>query len=167
MGHVMATFHLKNNGPIACTVKAKDQPLLLNGNDTILINGPAAGSSATLTLAPGGTLSTDVQTGNRQSGLHDARRNGRGRGHSPLANGRGRNSVLHGRPIRLLGLHRHAALGAIARSEGRPTSPRPRPEDQPAAADRRNDQRLEEPLASGDCSPRRRPADARTGYAPA
>jgi hypothetical protein len=64
MGHVMATFHLKNNGPIACTVKAKDQPLLLNGNDTILINGPAAGSSATLTLAPGGTLSTDVQTGN-------------------------------------------------------------------------------------------------------
>jgi hypothetical protein len=45
-------------------VKAKAQPLLLNGNDSVLILGAAAGSSSTLTIAPGGSLHTDVQTGN-------------------------------------------------------------------------------------------------------
>jgi len=63
-GHQMATFELKNNGATACLLKAKGQPLLLNGNDTILILGAAAGSPATLTLAPGGKVHADVQTGN-------------------------------------------------------------------------------------------------------
>ena len=63
-GHRMATFVLKNVGPVACNVKAKSQPLLLNGDDSILILGPAPGSSATLMLAPGGTVHTIVQTGN-------------------------------------------------------------------------------------------------------
>jgi hypothetical protein len=63
-GHMMATFVLKNNGAVACTVKAKDQPLLLNGDGSILILGPAAGTSATLTVASHGTVQADVQTGN-------------------------------------------------------------------------------------------------------
>lgn len=63
-GHALATFALKNVGAATCTVKAKAQPLLLNGDDSILILGPAAGTSSTLTLAAGATLHTDIQTGN-------------------------------------------------------------------------------------------------------
>jgi len=63
-GHQLATFVLKNNGAVACHVKAKNQPLLLNGDGSILILGAAAGTSATLTVASHGTIHTDVQTGN-------------------------------------------------------------------------------------------------------
>lgn len=63
-GHELATFVLKNTGTVACTVKAKDQVLLLNSDDSVLILGPAAGTSATLTIPAGGVLHTDVQTGN-------------------------------------------------------------------------------------------------------
>jgi hypothetical protein len=63
-GHALATFLLKNTGPVACLVKAKDQPLLLNGDDSVLILGAGAGPSAYLALAPGGILHADVQTGN-------------------------------------------------------------------------------------------------------
>jgi hypothetical protein len=55
---------LKNTGSVSCTVRAKDQPLLLNGDDSILILGAAGGSSALLTLGPGAVLHADVQTGN-------------------------------------------------------------------------------------------------------
>ena len=63
-GHELATFQLKNIGTVACTIKAKGQPLLLNGDDSILILGKGAPTSTTLTVAPGGTLRTQVQTGN-------------------------------------------------------------------------------------------------------
>jgi hypothetical protein len=63
-GHKLATFVLKNNGSLACTVKAKDQLLLLNGDGSTLILGAAAGTSATLTLAAHGSVHADVQTGN-------------------------------------------------------------------------------------------------------
>jgi hypothetical protein len=63
-GHAMATFQMKNTGTVACTIKAKNQAVLLNGDDSILIHGPAAGTSATLKLAPGGSVHTMVQTGN-------------------------------------------------------------------------------------------------------
>jgi hypothetical protein len=38
--------------------------MLLNGDGSVLILGLAAGASATLTLAPSGTLKAIVQTGN-------------------------------------------------------------------------------------------------------
>jgi hypothetical protein len=63
-GHALATFQLQNTGSVACTVKARTQPMLLNGDGSILILGLAAGASATLTLAPSGTLKAIVQTGN-------------------------------------------------------------------------------------------------------
>jgi hypothetical protein len=63
-GHAIATFQLKNTGAVACTLKSRGQPLLLNGDDSILILGHAPGASATLTLAPGAAVHTDVQTGN-------------------------------------------------------------------------------------------------------
>lgn len=63
-GHELATFQLKNIGTVACTIKAKGQPLLLNGDDSILILGHAPGTSATLTIGPGATVHADVQTGN-------------------------------------------------------------------------------------------------------
>jgi len=63
-GHQTATFQLKNTGAVACTIKAKGQPLLLNGDDSILILGHAPGTSATLTIGPGASVHADVQTGN-------------------------------------------------------------------------------------------------------
>lgn len=63
-GHQMATFILKNNGSVACNVKAQNQPLFLNGNGSILILGAAAGTSSTLKIAAHGSVHADVQTGN-------------------------------------------------------------------------------------------------------
>jgi hypothetical protein len=62
-GHELATFQLKNTGAVACTIKAKAQALLLNGDDSILILGHAPGTSATLTVGPGAAVHSDVQTG--------------------------------------------------------------------------------------------------------
>jgi hypothetical protein len=63
-GHEMATFQLKNTGSVPCQVKSKSQPLLLNGNDSILITGPDPGSAPMLMLAPNATLRASVQTSN-------------------------------------------------------------------------------------------------------
>jgi hypothetical protein len=63
-GHELATFELKNTGSVACIVKSKSQPLLLNGDGSILITGPDAGSPSPLLVAPGATLKSTVQTGN-------------------------------------------------------------------------------------------------------
>ena len=63
-GHQLATFQLKNTGPVPCLVKAKSQPLLLNGDGSILITGPDPGSAGSLMLGPGATLKASVQTGN-------------------------------------------------------------------------------------------------------
>ncbi|MGD0019915.1 MAG: hypothetical protein ABSD62_11725 [Candidatus Limnocylindrales bacterium] len=63
-GHEMATFELKNTGPVPCLVKSKSQPLLLNGDDSILITGPDPGSAPMLRLEPNGTLLASVQTSN-------------------------------------------------------------------------------------------------------
>jgi hypothetical protein len=63
-GHKLATLVLKNTGGAPCNLKAKGQPLLLNGDDSILILGKPGGDSATLTLSPGGSVRTLVQTSN-------------------------------------------------------------------------------------------------------
>ncbi len=61
-GHQLATFQLKNTGPVPCLVKAKSQPVLLNGDDSILITGLDPGSAGTLMVDPNATLKTSVQT---------------------------------------------------------------------------------------------------------
>jgi Protein of unknown function (DUF4232) len=63
-GHKLAAVVVKNMGAVPCTLKAMNQVLLLNGDDSILILGKGAPTSTTLTVAPGGTLRTQVQTGN-------------------------------------------------------------------------------------------------------
>ena len=63
-GHEMATFDLKNTGSAPCLIKSKSQPLLLNGDDSILITGPDPGSVPNLMLAAGATLRASVQTSN-------------------------------------------------------------------------------------------------------
>lgn len=63
-GHRVAKFKLTNDGSAGCIVKAKSQPLLLNGDGGVLITGAAAGSSASLTVAAGSSISSQVQTGN-------------------------------------------------------------------------------------------------------
>jgi hypothetical protein len=60
----MATFQLQNTGSTPCVIASKSQPLLLNGDSSILITGPAPGSSAMLMLAPNATMLASVQTSN-------------------------------------------------------------------------------------------------------
>jgi hypothetical protein len=63
-GHRAAKFKLTNGGSADCIVKAKSQPLLINGDGAVLITGAAAGSSASLTVAAGSSISAEVQTDN-------------------------------------------------------------------------------------------------------
>ncbi len=63
-GQRQAKFTLTNGGSTDCIVKAKSQPLLLNGDGTTLITGAAAGSSASITVPAGASLSTEVKTDN-------------------------------------------------------------------------------------------------------
>jgi hypothetical protein len=63
-GQRAAKFTLTNGGSVDCIVKAKSQPLLLNGDGAVLITGPAAGTSASITVAAGSSVSAQVQTGN-------------------------------------------------------------------------------------------------------
>jgi hypothetical protein len=63
-GQRTAKFTLTNGGSVDCIVKAKSQPLLLNGDGAVLITGPAAGTSASITVAAGSSVSAQVQTGN-------------------------------------------------------------------------------------------------------
>jgi len=59
-----AKFTLTNAGSVDCTVQAKAQPLLLNGDGGVLITGAAAGTSDAVTVAAGASVSAEVQTGN-------------------------------------------------------------------------------------------------------
>lgn len=63
-GHEMATFVLRNNSPVPCLVQSKNQPILVNGDNSILISGQAPAVSTMLNLAPGASLQAAVQTAN-------------------------------------------------------------------------------------------------------
>jgi hypothetical protein len=63
-GHAQADFSLKNNGSTPCLIKSKSQPMLLNGDNSILITGPDPGAVTSLNLAPGATIKASVQTAN-------------------------------------------------------------------------------------------------------
>jgi len=63
-GHAMADFTVKNIGSSQCTMQSKSQPVLLNGDTTILIMGSGPGSVPLLNLAPGASVKASVQTSN-------------------------------------------------------------------------------------------------------
>jgi hypothetical protein len=63
-GSRTASVVLKNTGPEACVTDAVDRPQLVGGDGTVLIDGAAAAAPATITLAPGQTVTTLVQDGN-------------------------------------------------------------------------------------------------------
>lgn len=63
-GHRTAHVELTNAGSAACTINALDRPQLINGNDSVLINGAVAAASPTLTLAAGAVVKTLVQDDN-------------------------------------------------------------------------------------------------------
>jgi hypothetical protein len=63
-GHRIGHIELTNEGPGSCTVPAMATPQLMDGHDTVLIDGAAPASSTDLTVAAGGKLKTLVQDGN-------------------------------------------------------------------------------------------------------
>jgi hypothetical protein len=63
-GHRTAQVQLTNASASACTVRALSQPQLVDGHGSVMIAGAAPASSATLTVAPGGSIRTEVQDGN-------------------------------------------------------------------------------------------------------
>ncbi len=63
-GHRLAVFTLKNAGPADCRVRAKSQPMLVNGDGSILIAANAAPASDWVNVAKGAALKTTVQTSN-------------------------------------------------------------------------------------------------------
>jgi hypothetical protein len=64
MGHRIAHLEMTNTGPAACKLETMARPQLVDGRGTTLIDGASPSSSATLTLARGGLVTTLVQDGN-------------------------------------------------------------------------------------------------------
>ena len=62
-GHRIATVELTNSGA-ACALASLDQPQLVDGVDTILIDGATPAAPGTVMFAAGGKLHTLVQDGN-------------------------------------------------------------------------------------------------------
>jgi hypothetical protein len=62
-GQRIAHVELTNTGP-ACTLRAMDQPQLVEGHGAVIINGTVPATSALLAVGAGGLLKTLVQAGN-------------------------------------------------------------------------------------------------------
>jgi hypothetical protein len=62
-GHRIATVELTNSGA-ACALASLDQPQLVDGVDTVLIDGTPPAAPATVMFGAGGKLHTLVQDGN-------------------------------------------------------------------------------------------------------
>lgn len=63
-GSRVATVEVTNKGSSACAFPTHTQPQLVDANGAVLIQGPAVTSSASLTVAPGGHLTTLVEDSN-------------------------------------------------------------------------------------------------------
>ena len=63
-GHRIASVELLNAGSVSCVTFALARPQLVDGRDSILIDGAPPGASAVLEIAPGGRLTTEVQDSN-------------------------------------------------------------------------------------------------------
>jgi hypothetical protein len=59
-----AQVQMTNTGSSACTVRAMERPQLVDGQGKVLIDGPAPGSSASLTVPAGGVLKTEILDSN-------------------------------------------------------------------------------------------------------
>jgi hypothetical protein len=64
MGQRIADVELTNTGQGTCVVYALSRPQLVDGHGSVLIDGPAPGASAGLSLASGGVLRTQTSAGN-------------------------------------------------------------------------------------------------------
>lgn len=64
MGSRFADVKLTNSGPHPCTLHAMARPQLVDGHGTILIDGAAAGTSSSLTIKSGFSVSTQVAASN-------------------------------------------------------------------------------------------------------
>jgi hypothetical protein len=64
MGHRIAHVEMTNTGSRTCTVEEMARPQLVDGRESILIDGSSPATTRLLTLAPGGVLKTLVQDGN-------------------------------------------------------------------------------------------------------
>jgi len=63
-GSRIAHVELRNTGARPCIVEAMDRPQLVDGHGSVLIDGPAAGPSASLTVAAGEVLQALVEDSN-------------------------------------------------------------------------------------------------------
>jgi hypothetical protein len=63
-GSRIAHVEVTNTGPARCKLATMDQPQLIDGKGSVLIDGTAPGVSPTLTIAPGGVLKTLVRASN-------------------------------------------------------------------------------------------------------
>jgi hypothetical protein len=63
-GHRIAHVSLRNAGAADCTVQAMAKPQLVDGRESVLIDGASPPPAAVLTLAPNDLVTTLVQTGN-------------------------------------------------------------------------------------------------------
>jgi hypothetical protein len=63
-GHRIAHVELTNRGSASCELTALDRPQLVDGQGSVLIDGAPPAASDTLTISPGGVLTTLVQDDN-------------------------------------------------------------------------------------------------------
>jgi hypothetical protein len=63
-GNRVGTIVLTNNGPVACQLATLERPQLVDGNNTVLLDGDAPTSTDTILLAPSATVSTMVDDAN-------------------------------------------------------------------------------------------------------
>ena len=63
-GHRIAHVELTNRGSASCELTALDRPQLVDGHGSVLIDGATPAASDTLTISPGGVLTTLVQDDN-------------------------------------------------------------------------------------------------------
>jgi len=63
-GSRIAQLEMTNTGSSSCTIRAMERPQLVDGSGKVLIDGPAASASSTLTIAAGGVLKTQAEDSN-------------------------------------------------------------------------------------------------------
>jgi hypothetical protein len=63
-GHRDANVELTNNAATTCEIRKLEQPQLIDGHGSVLINGAAPASSTFITMTPGSVLKTTVDDSN-------------------------------------------------------------------------------------------------------
>jgi len=63
-GNRVATIVLTNGGTVACKIQVYERPQLVDGNDTVLIDGAPPVQAGSITIAAGGTVTTQTDASN-------------------------------------------------------------------------------------------------------